>query len=242
MTVIDSLNSTHGSKLDSQLDPVLGETPDNEIGISGPLTTGPYHETRKWFAAQIEVQRAVKLLGKAPLAPHVRAALFDRLSEESHVTAVGPARDRRGRAGTRITFEWMLDESIPKFTVTSEELRADAEAKSQPHDGPIAGPDHVDVPKHRSIGRWYESIIIDQRTGSILEDEGFATWKTTVPVPRVGTTTRRIPVGTGWNLGIRFDPGTYGGGGGTLFDVRERTTSIAHPLTAACAITPRMCR
>lgn len=240
---LDQVNSAEGDQLDRLLDPMLGTKPDGEISIVGPLAQGDYDETAAWFAAQIEVQRAVKLLANAPLAPHVRTALFQRLARQDHVKLERNAKDKLGRSGTRITFEWILDEHVPAFTVTKEQLRQDAIDKQQPADGTIAGPERVRVKAHRSVGRWYQSIIIEESTGTILQNEEWADWRTSIPVPRVATTTRRPRAinGIGWNVGIRFDPGWYGTLGGTAYGIRERTTKITNLQTAACATTPPMC-
>jgi hypothetical protein len=172
----------------------------------------------------------------------VREAIFDRLATNDHVTLTRDVEDQHGRRGTRITFEWLLDERVPAYSVTKEDLRADAAAKQQPADGPIAGPDEVDVPAHRSVGRWYHSIVIDEATATILQQEEWADWKTTVDVPRVATTTIRRPQGTGWNLGIRSEPGWYGTGGGEVYVVRDRATDFSDVRSPACEVTPRMCR
>ncbi len=245
LSTIDELNMASRDELTKLLDTTLSPTPDGELAVSGPLVgVSGYDETRAWFQAQVEVQNAVKLLAKAPLAPSVRAAIFDRLARSEHVSLDRDVADERGRRGTRITFEWLLDEKVPAFTITKEQLRADAVTKRQPADGPISGPDRVSVDAHRSVGRWYHSIIIDERAGSILQNEEWVDWKTTVDLPRVATTTRRDrPVnGVGWNVGIRFEPGWYGTGGGEVFVIRERATDFGDVRSPACEITPRMCR
>ncbi len=245
LETIDALNTAAAGDLPELLDAVLSPTPDGELAISGPLVGAPgYEETRAWFSAQVEVHNAVKLLARAPLAPTVRAALFRRLATNDHVTVERGATDRDGRTGTRITFEWLLDERVPAFTISKEELRADAIAKQQPANGTISGPDRVDVPTHRSVGRWYQSVIIEESSGTIFQNEEWADWKTTVDVPRVATTSRR-PVaidGIGWNVGITLEPGWYGTGGGELYLLRERTADHADVRSPACEITPRMCR
>jgi hypothetical protein len=240
---VDELNAARADQLEALLDDVLAPMPDGELAISGPLAgVDAYEQTRAWFQAQVETRNAVKLLAKAPLAPSVRAAIFRRLARSEHVTLDRDATDRSGREGTRITFEWIIDEAVGSFTVTKEDLRVDARAKQQPSDGPIEGPETVRVPAHRSTGRWYQSIVIDESDGSILQNEEWVDWKTSTSVPRVVTTTARIPRGSGWNLAIRSEPGWYGAGGGELFLIRDRARTLDAARSPACEITPPMCR
>jgi hypothetical protein len=239
--VIDDLNESHGDKLERLLDPVLRSMPDGEIAVVGPIAQGDYEETTAWFQSQVEVQNAVKLLGRAPLAPHVRRALFERLAAQDHATIEHSVTDRRGRTGTRVTFEWQFDETVPAYTVTREQLRQDAKLKQQPWEGAISGADAIRVPEHHSIGRWYDAVIFDESTGSVLQHDAYSDWKTTVDLPRIGTT-NMSPRGGGWKLTIRHSPGWYGSLDGTLFDVRERTTAITHLQSTACRVTPAMCR
>lgn len=213
-----------------------------EVAIIGPLEPGDYDETDKWFEEHVRVSNAVRLLGTAPLAPSVRKELFNWLAQRPDAKLEGPARDQRNRPGTRITFERRLDEAVPSFDVTVDQLRIDARVKGQPWDGPISNPRTVKVPAHDSVGRWYQSIIIDEKTGALLQEESFADWKTSVEVPRLMTTTfRRDGSDKGWNLRIGLERGQYGSGGGTVYDVSERT-SVIRPLTSACGRMPRMCR
>lgn len=237
--VLERLNSAQPSELGPLLDPVLSEVPDGEMSIIGPLAQGDYDETRAWFAAQVEVLQAVRLLGNAPIAPRVRQALFQRLADQAHARLERNVRDEAGRPGTRVTFEWTLDEQVPAFHVTLADLRDDARAHDQPWQAGVDDPGRLRVPSHRSVGHWYQSIVFDEATGEILQDELASDWKTTKPVPRLGPAPGS---GGASSLAVRWEPGTYGGGDGTLFNVRERTRAITHLQTTACATTPRMCR
>jgi hypothetical protein len=233
------LNAASAHERDVILDKVLSARRADELGVSGPLPVGNYTETRKWFAQQVEVQDAIALLGRAPLSSNVRRALFQRLARASHVTSVKPDHDKNGRRGTRITFDWRVDEHVPRFQVTLADLVRDARSKFQPSDTQGIDVKVIDVPAHESYGRWYASIIIDEQTGAILQNEIWSEWHTSAAVPRLGPGTR----GDGrFRTVVRHEPGYYGTYDGTVFVARDVQQAPFKPLAQPCVDEPRICR
>jgi hypothetical protein len=223
----------------------LLDTP-NPFDTSSHLgVVGTYGTTEASNREDARIARAIKLLGAAPLSPEVRHDLFDWLAGRPIAKLGGDATDHLGRRGTLVTFERVWDKHVPAHLVTIDQLRDEFAHQNGRgiSDGDVRGPKSVLVKADHQYRRWYASIIVDRATGELLEYSMYGRIESTAQHPRLQQNTVRPSDGSPMAaLRVAMGVDRLGTFDAKLYGVRERTTSIAHPLTAACAITPRMCR
>jgi hypothetical protein len=235
---LNDVNDAARTELDGAVASLLD---DADPSFNGTLPAqGMYGVTSAMEREEVRVLRAIDLLGSAPLKPEVRRAIFEWLAARPTAKLIGEATDVQGRRGTQVVLERISKRTVPGGTVTVDQLRrawAKAHGVAIPQ-GKVKGPRAMVVKDDHQYRRWYVSIIFDRTSGELLQHIVYARQETTARRPhfeRNAMLRDHIP----WRLRLSVD--RQGMSDAVLYGVRERTATIAHPLTAACATTPAMC-
>lgn len=225
---VAAVNAATPDELDAAIVELI-DTPNE--GFGGTLAPQrQYGVGSEQVQEEERIQRAVELLGAAPLSPSARRALFDWLAARPMAKLIGDATDEMGRHGTRVTLERVNSRTVPSHTVTQAQMRAEW-AKSHGGVQPkrVVGPNAVVVKEDHQYRRWYVSIIFDPTTGELLQSELYGRQETTAQRPR-------ISYGR-----VRFSVDRQGMTDGLVYGTRERATDFDEPLTVVCKVTPTMC-
>src|SRR5262249_10610621 len=122
LTKIEALNNASEQDVASAVRAALRDGEDRQFDTFGPIPNGVLGITYASRRREARIGRAVNLLGAAPLAPHVRQALFEWLAHQGGATLDRSATDSAGRRGTSVTFERIFDQVVPARTVTTNQL------------------------------------------------------------------------------------------------------------------------
>jgi hypothetical protein len=230
----DRLNSLEGDQLQDELLQLIASGPvpgQSEYELGGDT----YGASREVIATEERITRAVRLLGSAPLAPHVRAAIFRWLSEQQPDSIQADAEDVLGRRGTRVTFTAEHERVVPGHTWTIEEIVAAAKGKGQPVIGRLDAKPSYEVESYSEYRQWYVDVIFDEQSGRLLQEASHLRWGSDGAEPSLA-----------WNedssvttVQMRPEEGVVGMGAAYLRV--DRTTDI-EPVSAVCRAHPKVCR
>ncbi len=243
MQQIDAVNNASDEQRPAAIARLLDQEA-KEFGNAGSFgRPGQYGVTKRTQKEDSRIVRAIELLGSAPLSPAVRQDLFTWLSNRPIAKLDGTNTDVSGRTGTRVTFERIYDEVVPAHTVTVDDLRDQVEQATgtRPTES-VRGPQSIRIKRDHQYRRFYVSIVFDTRTGELLEYVLYGRVETTAQKPRLERNTIGRP-GTrrpAWRVAMGVD--RQGMSDAQLYGIRERTTEFSNVQTAACEMTPRMCR
>jgi hypothetical protein len=242
MEDVDQLNDTPRAEVRARVERLLDERVGDELDMYGPIPTGVLGETRETQRREAKILLAVRILGAAPLAPHVRAATFEWLAEQPGARLDGEAEDVIGRRGTSVRFEWIHDRRVPAYTTSTDELVDDARAAGA--DIESATPDRTwKVPAHRQYRRWLTTIVFDPDRGELLQSHHFSS---SAVEGKVRIVPRLFRVHRDDRVQVRVDENLNGSGyqisaGAQLYRIRDRVTEI-EPVSPICRTHPKVCR
>lgn len=171
----DRLNELKGEQLQAELLQLIAKGPvpgQSEYELGGDT----YGASREVIATEERIARAVRLLGSAPLAPHVRAAIFEWLSAQKPESVQNDATDVLGRRGTRVTFKAEHERVVPGHTWTIDEIVKAAKGKGQPVIGTLDAKPSYEVESYSEYRQWYVDVIFDEKTGRLLQEASYLKW------------------------------------------------------------------
>ncbi|MCW2971844.1 MAG: hypothetical protein JWN72_117, partial [Thermoleophilia bacterium] len=217
-------------------------SPDRLGAPSFALPTGANGETAATRRQEERLYTAVALLTSAPMSDRQRTAVFHWLAAQPGARVTPRTRDHTQRPGTRVTFDLIHDRRVPARTVTAPQLVAEARAAGVTGLPDTTSTESWQVEAHREYRRFVLSVVVDPRSGALLESYGNASTSHSVKVPEVTYAPTR---GTGPR---KYTFRVSNGGGSTTFalgsmlwGVQERATSIV-PRTPVCGRVARVCR
>jgi hypothetical protein len=230
----DRLNDLRGAGLQAELLRLidLGPVPNqSEYELGGDT----YGASRQVILNEERIARAVHLLGAAPLAPHVRAAIFEWLSTQEPGSIRADAEDVLGRRGTRVTFKAEHERVVPGRRWTIDEIVAAAKGKGQPVIGPLDANASYDVEAYTEYRKWYVDVIFDPETGRLLQEASYLKWGSNGAEPSL----KWSKDNTSTTVEMRPEQGVVGSG--TAYLRVDRTTDLASA-SAVCDEHPNACR
>jgi len=239
ITHFDRLNALKGEKLQTELLQLIAKGPvpgQSEYELGGDT----YGASREVIATEERVARAVRLLGAAPLAPHVRSAIFEWLAKQDPENVSVDAKDVMGRRGTRVTFKAQHERLVPGHTWTINEIVAAAKGKGQPVIGTLDAKPRYKVKSYTEYRKWYVDVIFDERTGRLLQEASHLKWGSDGAEPSL---TWGDPNDTGrtTETKVEFRPETGVVGAGTAYLGVNRTTDFS-PTSVVCQEHPKICQ
>lgn len=237
MAHFDRLNDLEGAKLRTELLQLIAEGPvpgQTEYELGGDT----YGATPEVIATEARIERAVRLLGAAPLAPHVRSAIFTWLSTQDPEAIETNARDVLGRRGTRVTFKAEHERAVPGRTWSIDEIVAAAKGKGQPVIGTLDAKPSYDVDAYTEYRQWYVDVIFDERTGRLLQEASHLKWGSDGAEPSLTWEHTRTRTPT---TAVELRPEAGVVGTGTAYLAVDRTTDFS-ATSAVCREHPETCR
>jgi hypothetical protein len=230
----DRLNALQGDQLQTELLQLIAKGPvpgQSEYELGGDT----YGASPEIIATEERIARAVRLLGAAPLAPHVRAAIFDWLSAQEPHSIQNNAEDVLGRRGIRVTFKTEHERVVPGHTWTIDEIVAAAKGKGQPVIGTLDAKPTYEVESYTEYRQWYVDVIFDEKTGRLLQEASHLKWGSDGAEPSLKWNADN----TVTTVEMRPEQGVVGMGAAYLRV--DRTTDFT-PASSVCAEHPKVCR
>lgn len=243
-TTIDEIEAlpTGGPELDVAIGRLIASR-STELEPFGPMPTGAFGITVASEARERGIERAIRLLGAAPLPPAARRAVFRWLADQPDAHLDGTVTDQAGREGTSITFESVYSKDVAERLVTARQLAHEARSAGVSKEllKGLAKPDVAwKSAAHHEYRRWRANIVFDGANSDLLQSYGYSVRRAQGQIPelmypnRIGTTKRppRVVVVQGI--------GEISSMGGMVWLARDRTASM-EPKTLVCIEAPLAC-
>ena len=207
----------------------------------GVLPTGARGETVDSRSREAHIDRAIRMLGSAPLSEQGRRAVIQWLVTQPGAQVHRGSVDRSGRRGTSVTFSRVFDRAVAARTITAADLVAGARAAG------VAGlPDTTstkqwDVPAHREYRRWLVGIVYESAGAQLLQSYSLTQASFPVAEPQlIRNYSRKLPGEKAYQFELTSGSSSTGSGA-LLWGVHERVTAIK-PVTPVCSRHPETCR
>lgn len=159
-----------GPDLDQAVESLITSVSDRSgiLHDFGYLTHGM---TQDQVRRELRIEEAINLLGNAPLTPNARRAVFRWLAQTEGARLIGEQRDRLGRSGTAVEFEYSFERTFKPGTVTDHDvIQQLLDAGVDRDDIPVKPTGRTfEIPGGTSARTWRMTIIVDTDTGDLLQ-------------------------------------------------------------------------